>query len=199
MKIKDSRGKFINGMPDNSAGRCVAISNNDTIIVVGMRGGHVRVYECDPAKKDLGIKYKKTLKNKYAKGWVSEIKFSPNDEYCAIGDHKRFIYIYATRGKRAWKLKGKDVQAMQKHSSAILHMDWSVCGEYLQSVCQAYEILFWDVKSRQQLPGGASSLKNEKWFTWTCKIGFPVQEIWRGTEGGDDVNAVDRSHFRVME
>ena len=40
---KKKRGKISKknkkGMPDNSAGRCVAISNNDTIIVVGMKGG----------------------------------------------------------------------------------------------------------------------------------------------------------------
>jgi microtubule-associated protein-like 6 len=48
-----------------------------------------------------------------------------------------------------------------------------------------------------QMPGGASALKNTDWHTWTCTIGFRVQEIWRGTEDGTDVNAVDRSHGPV--
>ena len=49
------------------------------------------------------------------------------------------------------------------------------------------------------MPGGGSALKNADWFTWTCVIGFPVQEIWRGTEDGTDVNAVDRSHGEIKD
>ncbi len=49
------------------------------------------------------------------------------------------------------------------------------------------------------MPGGGTALKNADWFTWTCVIGFPVQEIWRGTEDGTDVNAVDRSHGEVKD
>jgi len=36
----------------------------------------------------------------------------------------------------------------------------------------AYEILFWDVESGLQMPGGASALRDEKWHTWTVSIGF---------------------------
>ena len=49
------------------------------------------------------------------------------------------------------------------------------------------------------MPGGATALRDEKWFSWTCVIGFPVQEIWRGGEDGTDVNAVDRSHSEVLD
>lgn len=47
------------------------------------------------------------------------------------------------------------------------------------------------------MPSGASALKDTQWKTWSCVIGFPVQEIWRGAEDGTDVNAVDRSHSKV--
>ena len=49
------------------------------------------------------------------------------------------------------------------------------------------------------MPGGASALKNKDWYSWSCIIGFPVQEIWRGTEDGTDVNSVDRSHGKVKD
>ena len=49
------------------------------------------------------------------------------------------------------------------------------------------------------MPGGASALKNTDWHSWTCTIGFRVQEIWRGTEDGTDVNAVDKSHGQVKD
>ena len=80
---------------------------------------------------------------------------------------------------------------MLKHSSAITHIDWTSDSNNIQSNCQAYEILFWDCNSKLQMPGGASALKNADWHSWTCTIGFRVQEIWRGTEDGTDVNAVD--------
>lgn len=38
-------------------------------------------------------------------------------------------------------------------------------------------------------------MKDTDWFTWTCKIGFPVQGIYPGVDG-TDVNTVDRSKNR---
>ena len=55
------------------------------------------------------------------------------------------------------------------------------------------------MNSKLQMPGGASALRDTKWETWTCIIGFPVQEIWRSGEDGSDINAVDRSHLMVKD
>ena len=41
------KGKKVKGMPENCCGRSVAISNDDSMIVVGMKGGHVWVLTCD--------------------------------------------------------------------------------------------------------------------------------------------------------
>lgn len=101
--------------------------------------------------------------------------------------------MYETKGPRKWKKS----RFLKGHSSYITHIDWSVGGENLQSNCGAYEILFWDAESKQRDPSGASALRDEKWASWTCVIGFPVQEIWRGSEDGTDVNAVDRSHNAI--
>ena len=80
------KGKKVKGMPENCCGRCVGISNDDSMIVVGFKGGHLWVITCDREKRDLGWKRIKTLK--WGKRWVSEIKFSPDDSMCAIGDHQ---------------------------------------------------------------------------------------------------------------
>merc|ERR1711924_273186 len=45
----------------------------------------------------------------------------------------------------------------------------------------------------KQETGGASKLRDEKWNTWTCTLGWPVQGIWPEEADGTDVNAVDRS------
>ena len=49
---------------------------------------------------------------------------------------------------------------------------------------------FADVLGKRQV--SASGVKDVEWFTWTCKIGFPVQGIYPGVDG-TDVNTVDRS------
>jgi len=50
----------------------------------------------------------------------------------------------------------------------------------------------------KQDPGGATNTCDEQWNTWTCVIGWPVQEIWRPCEDGTDVNMVDRSHNKTV-
>ena len=73
-------------------------------------------------------------------------------------------------------------------------MDWSRDGRYIQSNCGAYEYLFFDVGSKQQLKSGASQLKDEKWATYSVKLGWYVQGIFPRATSGDHVNGVDRNH-----
>ena len=43
------------------------------------------------------------------------------------------------------------------------------------------------------MTSGASATRDEDWATWTCKLGWPVQSIWRSEYKGSDIDAVDRS------
>ncbi len=43
---------------------------------------------------------------------------------------------------------------------------------------------------------GASQNKDEKWASWTCVIGWPVQGIWPPCSDGSDINSVDRNNVR---
>lgn len=114
------------------------------------------------------------------------MKFSPNGEYLAVGSHDSFIDIYMVPSfKKKYSLK--------KHSAYITHLDWSENSNNLQSNCGGYDYLFWDISSGQQMPGGASALRDEKWASWTCVLGWPVQGIWPPTADGTDINAVARS------
>jgi len=58
---------------------------------------------------------------KDSKEEISDIKFSPNNKFCAVGSHDNKIYIYNANEK--WKKKGK--RPLNKHSSYITHLDWS--------------------------------------------------------------------------
>jgi len=64
----------------------------------------------------------------------------------AVGAHDAKIYLYniiETKKDKKWVKKA----AMKKHSSSILHLDFSCDGTKLHSNCGAYELLFWDVNN----------------------------------------------------
>ncbi len=86
---------------------------------------------------------------------------------------------------------------MKKHSSYITHFDISRDSCFLQSTCGAYQLLFWDLSSGTQITSGASLLKDQRWSTWTCNLGWPVQGIYPKCTDGTFINSVDRSHFNI--
>ena len=117
------------------------------------------------------------------------MKYSPKEDRLAVGSHDNKIYILKVEGD-TYTLEGK----LRAHQSFITNMDWSCDGNYIQSNCGAYEYLFFDVRSRNQLKSGASMLKDEAWSTYTVKLGWWVQGIFPPSKSGNHVNGVDRSH-----
>jgi WD40 repeat protein len=49
---------------------------------------------------------------------------------------------------------------LKGHTSYITQLDWSKDGNYIQSVCGAYELLFWNVNSLSQIASGASQFRD---------------------------------------
>lgn len=84
-------------------------------------------------------------------------------------------------------------------SSALLHLDWSRDGEFIIAASQAYELKFATVAKAgsKNADASATSMKDEKWATWTCKLGFPVQGIWQGSDY-TDINTVCASPSRRL-
>jgi WD40 repeat protein len=60
------------------------------------------------------------------------------------------------------------------HTSYITHLDFSHDSKVLQSNCGAYELLFWNVETGQQIKS-ATSVRDVSWATWSCVLGWPVQ------------------------
>lgn len=60
-------------------------------------------------------------------------------------------------------------------------------GSVLQSVCNAYETMYWDVESGRQ---AMQNQRDQAWATWTAKLGFPVMGIWPAEGDGSDINSV---------
>ena len=117
----------------------------------------------------------------HPKAWISDIKFST--QALAVAAHDNQIYLYnAQTFTLRCRCKG--------HSGSVLHIDFSQDGRVLQSTSNDYELLFWDVNTGKQLTR-PSSLRDQKWQTFTCPLGWPVQGIWPKSADGTDINAVD--------
>lgn len=92
-----------------------------------MKTGHFLVVNANPKKEDLAWK-RRPKRYKLAKKteWISDIKFSPDDKKCAIGSHDNKIYIYKTKN-----FKKPCLRPLNKHSSYIIHFDWTSDGSYI--------------------------------------------------------------------
>lgn len=162
--------------------RSLHVSPDCKYLAVGCLNGSVLII--DP--KSLTIIT--TLKDRQSD--VSLLKFSPvAGGYLAVGfgapDHELFIYNIKANFKIQSKLKGSN----QK----IVHLDFSEDACKLQFTNTSNEIFYYDVKSGKREPNGASLHKDEKWATWTCVVGWPVQGIWPPYSQGSDINTVDRA------
>ena len=154
------------------------ISPDGRFLALGCDNGELYIYDAQTLQMKI---QKKDRKNP-----VSEIKFSPNGQYLAVGSVDFLIYVYDV-SKNFTILK-----KMKGHVSRVTHLDFSEDSQIVQSNSTSYDLLYHSISSGSQLPKGASSFKDEKWASWTCPIGWPVQGIWPPCSSGDDINAVDR-------
>lgn len=101
--------------------------------------------------------------------WIETMHYSPDGKTLAVGSHDNNIYLVNTKTFSVSKpLKG--------HSSFITAVDWSQDGNYIRSVCGAYELLFFKGKGKawQRDPSGASNTVETNWTNQTCKLGWSV-------------------------
>jgi echinoderm microtubule-associated protein-like 6 len=205
-------------VPLGHISRCCAYNNDGKMLALGFGGrvgkgkesggGIVRVYSADwrlalvSNEPNTGVV--KLAERKDAKQWVSDVKFTPDGRTVVAGAHDCKIYIYDL-AKRSGDAKPKKAgeedteyelklrATFAKHSAVINHLDLSQDGRYMQSNCSAYELLFCDISTGKHVTS-ATELKDVKWGTWTCTLGWPVQGIWAAEMDGSDINATARSH-----
>jgi len=133
------------------------------------------------------------------KQWISDVKFSPDGSTIAVAAHDNNVHLYSFTMTQAANGSGPPTCTLSpkckftKHNASISHMDFSQDGRYLQSNCNAYELLFSDTSNGKQITK-ASQLKDVAWDSWTCTLGWPVQGIWSEGMDGSDINTVSRSH-----
>ena len=154
--------------------------------------GKVTIREVDFKKLEAGDStalntVKKTLFKDVKKAeWIEAMAYSPCSKYFAVGSHDNYVYLLSTKDyKKLAVLKG--------HSSFITGLDWSLDSKYIRTVCGAYELLFFNAKTKKRDPSGASNTIDTLWADHTCKFGWCVQGIFPSGADGSFINRVAMS------
>uniref|UniRef100_A0A8C8FRN3 HELP domain-containing protein n=1 Tax=Oncorhynchus tshawytscha TaxID=74940 RepID=A0A8C8FRN3_ONCTS len=163
-------------------GRCAGFHPSGAVLAVGTMTGRWLVLDADT--RDLVFMH--TDGNEI----ISNIKYSPDGNFLAVGSHDNFVYIYAVmeNGK-----KYSRVGKCTGHSSFVTHLDWSVDSQYIVTNSGDYEILFCEPLLSKRITL-MDLVRNVEWATSTCVLGFSVFGVWPDGADGTDINAVCRSH-----
>ena len=162
----------------------VAYSGDGTYLAIGFENGQVMILEPEKmTDQNISVSAKRKDRDK----GIVELKFSPNNTLLAVGARDPNIILYNVADNF------KKYRILRKNLSTVPHFDFSCDSGALMSNSTSYDILFHDTNSGKQLPSGASMFRDEKWATWTCTLGWPVQGIFPPCTSGDDINACDRS------
>jgi WD40 repeat protein len=159
-------------------------NSTGTKFVVGCKNGRTLIFDdSDPAARWAVAG---TLTGKRFKE-ICELKFSPNDEYLAVGGLDSQIYIYD--GKTF-----KQVSMCKGHHVEVQHVDFSLDGQFLHSNDAHGSLYYFECKTGKLIPDGATKLRDETWGSYTTPYGWNVAGIRPPfAKEGDEIFSVDRS------
>ena len=198
--------------------RCCCYSPDGKWIAVGL--GSCGKAPLPPHEKKTEGKWivldAELLELKYAPPQVrhercSDIKFSPDGRFIAVGNADNFIDVYTVPGVFApEQTEFKRLNPPLKgHSSFVNHLDWSVDSNYLQSNCGAHELLYWrlwtpdphapDRRLRPEQVKSTQTMRDVQWSTQTSIYGWALRGIWPEDADGTDVNACCRNNLGKRE
>jgi len=185
--------------PTNQCGRALGFSADGTMLAVGTNAGEVNIYHTDGlsliASQDLNSLGKRHLQHQ-TQNWIETLAFSPDGGVLAVGTHGMVIALLDV--KDGFKPKG----TLTAHNAPVAHLDWSEDGAHIQSNCVAFELLFHDIDhkdlSKSKQNPNAHLLKDVKWHSQTCILGWPVQGIFDPAHDGNDVHSCDASPSRTL-
>jgi len=171
-KAKILGASTLSSYPPNQCSRAVAVNTVNGHVAAGVNNGevHIRASVTD-LNKSIVVKHD-------SKEWIEVMRYSPCGKFLAVGSHDNSVYVYDVNN--AYHLLSK----FHKQTAFITSLDWSTDSLNIQSISGSYELLFSEAATGKHLTEGATHLRDEKWATWTCKLGWPVQGVFpAGTEG----------------
>ena len=156
--------------------RCVEASPEGKRLAIGCKNGYVLIYDV------ASMKVFKTLKDRESE--ITCLKFSSDGEWLSVAGGDCQIIHYKI--KNNYSLNSR----MRAHKEKVLHFDFNEENTYIQSVCEAGELIYSKVQTGQRIKSGFSKFKDEVWSTWTLPVGWHTQGIWPPCSSGEDINAV---------
>ncbi|WIA35025.1 hypothetical protein OEZ86_003516 [Tetradesmus obliquus] len=157
---------------------CAAFSPDGRQLAVGLDGGGLKGFEFHPEMRQVW----------WHQGFSSAVdvlRYSPDGSRLAAAGHDKVVEVYDITPdglRRVCRCVG--------HSSAVRRLDWSADGSCIQSMDQAYELLYFDAASGRLLK---ISCRDTAWASFSSTLGFPVMGIWPPDSDGTDINSADRS------
>ena len=92
----------------------------------------------------------KTLKG--PKEWIQAAKFSPCENYLAIGSHDDHLFVYQIdEATHEYSL----YDTSHKHSSFINGLDWTADSKEIRTCSGDYEVLYYNMESKEVDPHGS--------------------------------------------
>ena len=135
--------------------------------------------------EDLQITHEARDSNK----WITDMKYSPNGEMLAVGGFDFKIYVYSVND--AYSLSC----TISQHNAYITHLDFSEDSSWIQSNCAGFELAFYEADTGMFIPA-ASRLRDVRWATQSCVLGWAMQGLWQPQRDGTEVTACDVNLFR---
>ena len=172
---KDHKQLSIINVGSKTPVRSVAISNDGKVIAFGTISGQVFAYDFARLTEIASFHHRKKE--------ISDIKFSPNDKYIAVGSHDRIVDIYnISSRKRCGTCKGA--------SSYITHIDWDNDSKLLMVNSGAGETLFFEAPRGTYVTVSDDTIKRKSWASMTCSRNKNCTGVWPPAADITDVNAV---------
>ena len=118
---------------------------------------------------------------------MHDLRFSPSGQWLALASADATIHLHdAQAGSYA------RIARCCGHSSAVIHLDWTVSSDVLRSNDLGHELRFWDVPTGEPI-NVASACRDLIWASARVTLGYHCQGIFRNRADGTGVHAVDRS------
>lgn len=113
------------------------------------------------------------------------LAYSPDDSLLAAGCSEGLVHILEVSEHY------RPLHSCKVHAAAILHLDWSEDGRFIQSVCAKAELHF--LTSTGELVTDPGSMRDVSWASYTCTLGWPIRGAYPKMSDGSDITAAHRA------
>lgn len=115
---------------------------------------------------------------KAAKDWCEFAKYSPCEDFLAIGSRDNHLYIFSVDAETHEYKLHFDFE----HQSWMNAIDWTADSKEIRASTGGNEVLYFNMESKQPDPNGSESAKDKVWASNTVKYGEDRQGIFLSDE-----------------